>query len=54
MRGPKEPSSEKKIIKRMHLEPLTKDKCNEVINILASIICDYLDKDRKDERAKNN
>jgi len=54
MRGRKESSNEEKIIKRTHLKPLTKDKCDEVIDILASIICDYLEKDRKDERAKNN
>ena len=54
MTGRKESLSEEKIIKRTHLEPLTKDKCDEVVDILASIICDYLEKDRKNERAKNN
>jgi len=45
---------EKPLITCAHFEPLGKEKSLEVINILASIICDYLERKRKNEREKNN
>jgi len=54
MKRRKKSSNEKEIALRKHFEPLTKDEYDEIVDILASIICDFLERDRKNERAKNN
>ena len=54
MKRRKKYSNEKEIILKTHFEPLTKDERDEIVDMLASIICDYLERKRKNERAENN
>jgi len=54
MKRRKKFSHEKEIALTTHFELLTKYECDEIVDILASIICDFLERDRKNERAKNN
>lgn len=51
---PSEKSDEKRIRIDAHLEPLEGKMLAETLDILASIICDYLDKDGKNEREESD
>jgi len=54
MKRRKKSSNEKEITLKTYFEPLARDKCDEILDILASIIYDYLERDTKNEGAKNN